>query len=183
MATNNPTKVITGKVRFSYVTVFEPKSMDGTSEREAYSCVLLIPKSDKKTIAAINKAVEEAKLQGKNSKFGGKIPAAMKLPLRDGDAERPDDDSYSGMYFVNAKAYNKPGLVDKDLNPIIDREEFYSGCWGRASVNFYPYNVNGSKGIACGLNNLQKLAEGDRLAGGSDAETDFAEAFEDDDLM
>ena len=108
----------------------------------------------------------------------------MKTPLRDGDDEREDDEAYAGAMFVNANSSNKPGLVDADLNPILDKSEFYSGCYGRASINFYAYDSNGSKGIACGLNNLQKFEDGERLAGGgSTAEEDFGSLDDADDLM
>lgn len=166
------TKVITDKVRFSYAHVWEPVSNEEGGKAK-YSVALLIPKSDKKTVAAIHAAVEAAKQQGKASKFGGKIPSNLKLPLRDGDEERGDDETYAGHYFVNASAISKPGIVDKNRNAIMDKDEFYSGCYGVASVNFYPFNTNGNKGIACGLNNLMKLADGEPLGGRLSAEDDF----------
>ena len=177
-------KVITGKVRFSYLHVFTPQAVN-EGDKEKYSVSLIISKYDKDTIAKINKAIEEAKESGKLSKFKGKIPANLKTPLRDGDTEREDDEVYSGCYFINANSVNQPGLVDKDLQAIIDPKELYSGCYGRASINFYAYNWNGTKGIACGLNNLQKLSDGERLSGGPSAEEDFGgESHEyDDDLF
>lgn len=176
------TKVITGKVRFSYVTVFEPRAMEG-SDREKFSVSILIDKKDTKTLDKVKAAVEAAITTGL-AKFGGKRPATLKLPLRDGDLEKPDDPVYAGKFFLSANSDNKPGIVDRNLDPIMDREDFYSGCYGRASLNFYAYNVNGSKGVACGLNNLQKLEDGKRLSGEASAEEDFAsEPIEDDDLM
>lgn len=176
---NKPTKVITGKVRFSYANVWEPKSINGGDEK--YSVSLIIPKLDKETIAKINAAVEAAKKEG-ISKFGGKIPANLKLPLRDGDLDRPDDEAYANSYFVNANSTTKPNIVDKNVQPILDSTEFYSGCYGRASIVFYAFNSNGNKGIACGLQNLQKLADGEPLGGRSRAEDDFG-VTEDDDLL
>lgn len=173
------TKVITGKVRFSYAHVFEPHAVQEGQE-EKYSVSILIDKKDKKTLAKVEKAVEAAIEAGK-AKFGGKVPKTMKLPLRDGDEEREDDENYAGKMFLNASSKSKPGLVDEDLNPILDREDFYSGCYGRASLNFYAFSVSGNKGIAVGLNNLQKLEDGERLSGGASAEEDFGEA--DDDLL
>lgn len=64
--------------------------------------------------------------------------------------------------------------MDADRNPIIDRSEMYSGVKGRASINLYAYNINGNRGIACGLNNLQKISDGTPLGGKSRAEDDFA---------
>lgn len=179
----NSTKVITGKVRFSYANVFEPTAMqDGQTPK--YNVSIIISKSDTKTVEAIKKAIEAAKEAGKSkiADKNGKIPVNLKTPLRDGDEERPDDPAYENSYFINANSERKPGIVDRDLNPIMSRNDFYSGCYGRASINFYAFNVN-SKGIACGLNNLQKLEDGERLAGGSSAEEDFGGDNAVDDLM
>ena len=180
----NSTKVVTGKVRFCYVNVFEPTALnDGDTPK--YNICILIPKSDTKTLEAIRNAVEAAKTAGKSkiADKNGKIPSTIKLPLRDGDEERSDDPAYEGMMFINANSTRKPTVVDKDLNPIMSQEEFYSGCYGRASINFYAFNVQ-SKGIAAGLQNLQKLEDGEMLAGGSTAEEDFGgENQWDDNLM
>ena len=179
----NSTKVITGKVRFCYAHVFEPVSMnDGDNPK--YNISILIPKSDTKTIDKIKKAIEAAKQIGKAkiADKNGKIPSTIKIPLRDGDEERSDDPAYANCYFVNASSTRKPSIVDANLDQIIDKEEFYSGCYGRASINFYAFNVQ-SKGIAAGLNNLQKLEDGERLEGGSSAEEDFGGDNAWDDLM
>ena len=164
-------KVITGKVRFSYAHVFEPHSVEEGQEKK-FSVSLLIPKKDTATIEKINRAVEAAIEDGK-SVFGGKIPANLKRPLRDGDVERPGDEAYKGMFFINASSKTRPQIVDASLDTILDKEEFYSGCWGRASINFFAFNKSGNKGVAAGLNNLQKLEDGERLGGGSTAEEDF----------
>jgi len=172
------TKVVTGKVRFSYAHVFEPTAMS-EDEPKKYSTAILIPKKDKKTVAAIEAAVAAAKEEGKSKKFGGKIPSILKLPLRDGDEEKPEDEVYKGMWFLNASSTKRPGVVDADRNEIMDKEEFYSGCWGRASINFYAF-AGKAKGIAVGLNGVQKLEDGENLSGGSfNADEDFG----DDDLL
>lgn len=169
----NSTKVVTGKVRFCYVNVFEPTAMN-EGDTPKYNICILIPKNDTKTVDKINKAIEAAKQAGKAkiADKNGKIPSTLKLPLRDGDDERGDDPAFENCYFINANSNRKPSIVDRDLNPIMEKEEFYSGCYGRASINFYAFNVS-SKGIAAGLNNLQKLEDGEMLAGGSTAEEDF----------
>jgi hypothetical protein len=171
--TTQSTKVITGLVRFSYAHVWEPTAVDESSEKK-YSISLIIPKSDKKSIALINAAINAAKEEGK-AKLGGKIPANLKLPLRDGDVERPDDEAYANSYFLNANAKNKPGIVDVNRKPIMDQEEFYSGCYGHASVTFFAFNTSGNKGIGVGLNNLMKVKEGERLGGRASAEEDFGD--------
>lgn len=182
----NETKVITNKVRFSYAHVFKAESVsDDEGAEKKFSVSLIIPKSDKETVKLIKQAIENAKEAGKTSKFGGKIPATLKLPLRDGDEERPDDEAYAESYFINASAKTKPGVVDREMNPITDEEEFYSGCFGRASVTFYPFNANGNKGIAAGLNHVQKTSEGEPLGGRVSVETDFDDEpdFDDDDIL
>lgn len=176
---NNKTKVVTGMVRFSYANVWEPKSINGSDEK--YSVSLIIPKTDKKTIAQIEAAVEAAKQEGK-AKFGGKIPANLKLPLRDGDIDRPEDEAYKNSYFVNANSKERPGIVDSSVKPILDQSEFYSRCYGRASITLYTFNQNGNKGVAVGLQNLQKLLDGEPLSRRSRAEDDFA-TFDDEDFL
>lgn len=179
----NPMKVITGPAtRWSYANVWEPKSINGGAPK--FSVSLIIPKSDTKTVEKLRAAIEaaykegEAKLKGN----GRSVPplAAIKNPLRDGDVERPDDAAYANAYFVNANATTAPGIVDADCNPILQRSEVYSGVYGRASISFYAFNSSGNKGIACGLNNLQKLRDGDPLGGKASAESDFATAADED---
>ena len=181
MANNSKTKVVTGTVRLSYANVWEPKSINGGAEK--YSVSLIIPKSDKKTIAAINAAVDAAIDEGL-AKFGGKKPnkAAIKLPLRDGDTER-NDEAYADSYFVNANSQTPPQIVDQNVNPIMDRSEIYSGVYARVSISFYAFNSNGNKGVACGLGNIQKVRDGQPLGNRSSAEDDFTAMEDDDDFL
>ena len=181
----NPTKVITGvNTRWSYVNAWEPKSINGGAPK--YSVSLIIPKSDTKTIEKIQAAIQAAYDEGQDKlKGNGKsVPAlsVLKTPLRDGDAERPDDEAYADSDFINANSGTAPGIVDADRQPILDRSEVYSGVYGRASINFYAFNSNGNKGIACGLNTLQKIKDGEPLGGKSRAEDDF-DTEEDDDFL
>lgn len=173
MTTVNPTRIVTGEVRLSYVHLFEPQSINGSKPK--YSVSVLIPKTDTATITKIEKAIDAA-IEAGTPKFGGKRPnkAALKLPLRDGDTER-DDEAYAGCYFINANSTTPPQVVDADVNPILDRGEVYSGCYGRVSLSFYAFNTNGNRGIACGLQNVQKLRDGAALgASRVSAESDFA---------
>ena len=174
---SDPLKVITGPdTRWSYANVWEAKSINGGTPK--FSVSLIIPKSDTRTVAKVKAAIAaayhegEAKLKGS----GKTVPplSTIKTPMRDGDAERPDDPAYANAYFINANSPNAPGIVDADRQPVLDRSEVYSGVYGRASINFYAFNSNGNRGIACGLNNLQKIRDGEPLGGKSRAEDDFA---------
>lgn len=183
----NSTKVVTGKVRFCFCHVFEPSAMEGQPEESAkYSVCVIIPKDDIKTIEKIKKAIEATKVVGKSklADRAGKIPSTIKLPLRDGDEERSGDEAFANAYFINATSNRKPTIVDRNLDPIMDKDEFYSGVYGRVSINFFAFNTSGNKGIAAGLQNIQKLEDGEPLAGGSTATEDFGgDNSWDDDLM
>ena len=174
----NSTKVVTGVVRLSYEHVWEPASVNGSTPK--YSVSLIIPKSDTKTITAINQAIDNAIRDGA-AKFGGKIPpkGALKLPLRDGDTER-EDEAYRDAYFINANSTTAPQIVDRSVQPILDRSEVYSGCYARVSINFYAFNSNGNRGIACGLGNIQKVRDGEPLGGKTSAADDFTTDLDDD---
>ena len=178
----NPTKVVTGVVRLSYANVWEPKSINGGAEK--FSVSLIIPKADTKTLGAIQKAIDSAIEEGRG-KFGGKVPskATLKLPLRDGDVDRPDDEAYTNCYFVNANSSSAPEIVDKSLNPVLNRSEVYSGVYARVSINFYAFNSNGNRGIACGLGNIQKVRDGEPLGGKASAADDFTSDYDGDDFL
>jgi hypothetical protein len=164
----------------SYFHGWEPVSINGGEPK--YSVSVLIPKTDKATLDAISKAVDTA-IEDGVAKFGGKKPnkAALKMPVRDGDLER-EDEAYKGHYFINANSKTAPQIVDKTVKPILDREEVYSGCYGRVSLNFYAFNSNGNKGVACGLGNIQKIKDGESLGNRSTAAEDFT-TLEDDDFL
>lgn len=181
MAEMNSTKVVTGKVRFSFVNVFEAKAF-GEGQTPKYSVMLLIPKSDVGTVARIKKAIDAAAQKGLSTKFGGKLPAILKTTLKDADKDMDQDGELfadkwpetANHYIINVSTTVQPQIVDANLNPIINPTEFYSGCYGRASINFFAYNNNGNKGISAGLNNLQKLEDGESLGSFTTAEQDFA---------
>ena len=186
-STNKDTKVVTGKVRLSYCHIVTPRANEAGEEK--YSCNILLPKTDKTTYSKIKKAIEAAKTAGETKlKVNGKMPMNIKTTVHDGDGEMPNGGEYGpeckGHWVINTSSKTKPGIIDKQLNPILDSSEIYSGMYARVSVNFFAYNTGGNRGIACGLNNVQKVADGDYLGGRSRAEDDFDE-YEDesDDLL
>lgn len=177
----NKTKVVTGLVRLSFAHVWEPHSIQGGKEK--YSASLIIPKDDTEAIEKIEKAVDAAIEEG-IAKFGGKKPkkGTLKLPLRDGDLEK-DDEAYKDSYFVNANSMTAPQIVDANVEPILDRAEVYSGVYARVSITFYAFNVNGNKGVACGLGNIQKIKDGAPFGGGSSATDDFESVDDNEDFL
>lgn len=171
------TSVRLGEVRFSYTAVFQPKKNDdGTPSK--YGVCIIIPKEDTETVNLVKEAIDAAKQHGKLEKWGGKIPANVKSCLRDGDIDREDDEAFAGCYFLNASSRNKPGvkvLEDGVVSDALDEEDFYSGCYGAVTLDFFPYESSGNKGVGAGLNNVIKTRDGDRLSGGRSADEDFAD--------
>ncbi|MCI7811596.1 MAG: DUF2815 family protein [Clostridiales bacterium] len=171
------TSIRIGEVRFSYTAVFQPKKNDdGTPSK--YGVCIIIPKEDTETVNLVKEAIDAAKQRGKLEKWGGKIPANVKSCLRDGDIDREDDEAFAGCYFLNASSRNKPGvkvLEDGVVSDALDEEDFYSGCYGAVTLDFFPYESSGNKGVGAGLNNVIKTRDGDRLSGGRSADEDFAD--------
>lgn len=170
------TKVVV-PCRMSFANIWTPKSINGSEEKYSVSCI--IPKSDKVTLEKIQKAVEAAKEDGKARRWNGKIPANLKLPLRDGDIDRPDDEAYADSYFINATSKDAPQIVDRKVQPIEDQMMVGSGDYANISINFYPFNANGNRGVAAGLGNIQFVRSGERLAGKAAASSEF-DALDDD---
>lgn len=175
-----PTKLVI-HCRISFANIWEPKAINDGEEKYSVSCI--IPKSDTKTIEKIQKAIEAAKEDGKTRRWGGKIPPNLKLPLRDGDIDRPDDDSYVDAMFINATSKDAPQIVDRKKQTITDPMMVYSGCYCNVSVNFYAFNANGNRGVAAGLGNVQFVKDGDRLSGKASADADFDELDDDEDVL
>lgn len=183
MAQNTDTKVVTGPVRLSYVHLFE-KFSNNPDQEPKYSCVLLIPKSDKATYKKL-RAAQQSALENGVAKFGGKIPKVWKDTIHDGDDEDKVDfernPEYKGHWYMSVSAKTRPGIVDRDVQEILDSTEIYSGCYARVSINAFAFNTQGSKGVSFGLNHVQKLRDGDYLGGRSKAEDDFDAVGDDDD--
>lgn len=176
------TKVTTGKIRLSYLNVVTARAM-GEGETPKFSSAILIPKKINGKVnpdlAKIEEAVKEAKEQGKSKKWGGKIPATLKLPLRDGDEEHPEDEAYTGHFFLNASNTRKPVLLDTDKRPLENDGDLYSGAYARVAINFYPFKSK-SLGVAVSLESILKLEDGESLGGGIVTYDDAVAAFSDD---
>lgn len=178
------TQITTGKVRFSYLNVFTPRAtQEGAPEK--YSVTLLIPKTDKATIKKIKAAIEAAKANYLAKNNGKKLPANLKTTLHDGDGERPSGDSFGpeckGCYVITVSSNNKPVIVHADKTSLTEQSELYSGCYGRAIINFYVYDTNGNKGVSAGLNGIMKLYDGEPLGGAVVTDADWDDDWEDDD--
>ena len=163
--------VLTGVVRASFVNIFQPKSINGSTPK--YSISLIIPKSDKVTIGKINAAIEEAKQLGITNKWNNKLPPNLKLPLRDGDVERPDDPAYAASYFINANNTKAPTVIDCYGKEIVDPLRVYSGCYVKAIVSFYPFNTSGNRGVGVSLQGVQHWEDGEPLNGRPDVKKMF----------
>lgn len=176
------TKVITGKVRFSYTHLFEPQAPLGDGE-PAYSVTLLIPKTDKATVEKIKQGIKDAREAFCTKNGANALPANPNHTLKDGDGQRDNGEDFGpeckGCWVLPVRSKRKPVVVDAFRNEITDPEEVYSGCYGRAAVNFYAYNKGLNKGISAGLLSVQKLHDGDRLGGAAGSADDFADDYVD----
>lgn len=182
------TKVVTGKVRFSYVTIFEPKVPQSGGDPK-YSLTLLIPKSDTATLEKIKAAIAEARDNFCKRNGANALPVKPNHTLHDGDGVRDSGDPYgpecAGCWVITVSSKNKPVIVDNMKNLITDPGEVYSGCYGRAAINFYGYNTNGKKGVSAGLLSVQKLHDGEPFGTVGSAD-DFDDGYSDgadDDFM
>jgi len=179
-----PTKVLTGKVRLSYVHLFEKFSnIEGAEPK--YSAVIMVPKEDTKTYKALRRAQKAALQEGAAKKFGGVIPkdGRWKDTIKDGDedADLEKNPEYEGHYYLTVSNTTKPAIVDRDRDPILDASEVYSGCYARVSLNAFAFNAGGSKGVSFGLQAVQKLGDGEPFGGGGvDVDVEFGDDFEDD---
>lgn len=179
----NPRKVVTcadENTRLGYVHLLEPYAASPEQDPK-FSCMLIIPKTAKRTLAAI-KAAQAAAIEEQKGKFGGKVPKNLKSTLHDGDedADLERNPELEGCYYMNVSAKRRPGVVDRDLNPILDSTEVYSGIYARVSMSAYCYNTNGNRGVTFGLENVQKVRDGEMLGGGASRAEDDFDVLEDD---
>lgn len=175
------TKVTTGKVRLSWPHLFEAYSFEG--EDPKYSVMLLIPKSDTKTLENLRKAEEAAKQRGKETVWSGKIPANVTSIVKDGDEVADDYPERADHWYMAVRSKNRPGVVDRNLQQVTEPSEIYSGVYARVSLSAFPYKFGGNTGVSFGLNNVQKVADGESLGGATRAEEDFDALGDDEDLI
>ena len=170
------TKVLTNKVLFSYANLLEPRAQNEGAE-PVYSACLIIPKSDTETIEAIKTAIKNA-VDNNVARLGGK-KTGLHNPLRDGDVDREGNELYKNCYFINAKSKYKPQVFDRTgKNHLDSPEDVYSGMYGRAYLNFFVYAQSGNRGVSCGLGNVQKMEDGQRLGGSSGGTFDSIDGME-----
>ena len=171
--------ITTGKVRASYVHIFQPRTPENGGDPK-YSVTLLIPKTDTATINGIYAEIERAKQEGAQKAFNGNIPPQCRTPLYDGDGYRQSGEAFGeecrGCMVITASAKQQPVVVGLDMQNILNPADVYSGCYIRANINFFAYNSNGNKGIGCGLNAVQKIEDGEPLGGRVSAEEAFGGA-------
>ena len=181
------TKMVTGKVRFSFCHIFEPQEPQGGGDAK-YSVTLLIPKSDKPTLEKIQAAMAEAREYFCRRNGANALPQNPAHTLHDGDGMRANGEPFGpecrGCYVITVSSRNPPVVVDAFQQEITNPAEVYSGCYGRASINFYGYNRNGKKGISAGLLAVKKLCDGEPFGTVGSAD-DFDDGFcdETDDFM
>ncbi len=173
----NQNVVTTGEVRFSYTNLFKPRAQQEGAEPK-YSTTILVPKADTATKAAIDAAINAAIEQGVGKCWNGQRPPRPAICVHDGDGARPSDglpfgDECKGCWVFTASSKNPPFIVDRNVQPILQQTEIYSGMYGRANVTFFPYANSGKKGVGCALNGVQKLRDGEALAGHISAEEAF----------
>jgi len=160
-------KVITPEFRVSFPNVFQPKSFEGQDPK--YSLVMLF---DKKEDLAALKALAKKAVEDKWPDIT-KRPKNLRNPFRDGDTERPDVDGYAGKLFISASSKMKPRVVDQSVQDIISDTDFYAGCYARASLTVFAYDTAGNRGVAFGLQNVQKLRDGEPFSGRAKPEDEF----------
>ena len=168
-------RVTTPEFRASYANVFKSHAFEGQpAESAKYSIVMLFPKST--DLAGLKKLANDAIAKKWDDPAKRKQMTSnpnFKNPFRDGDVERADKEGYPGHIFISASSKMKPGIVDQNTQAIINEDNFYSGCYARATLTAYGYNTAGNIGVAFGLQNLQFLKDGDAFSGRNKAENDF----------
>lgn len=177
MANNNPAHIVLTNVRLSYVHLDQPYSQNGGDPK--YSAVVLVPKAPADNRAKIDAAIRAATEKARE-KYGAAFPVQPKISVHDGDGVRPSDGQpfgpeCKGCWVFTASSKQRPGVVDINLQQIMDSTQLYSGMYANVGVTFFGYNAPQNKGIGVGLENVQKIADGDPLGGGrAAAEDDFS---------
>lgn len=177
MANPNPAHIVLTNVRLSYVHLDQPYSQQGGEPK--YSATILIPKAPADNRMKIDAAIQAATVKARE-KHGKAFPVQPKISVHDGDGVRPSDgqpfgEECRGCWVVTASNRVKPGIVDGNMQPIIDPTQIYSGMIANVGVTFFGYNTPQNKGIGVALDNVQKVADAEPLGGTRvSAEDDFS---------
>lgn len=153
--------------------------MNKLSKKAEYSLQALFPAGA--DLTSLKNAAQAAIVE-KWGEDKNKWPKGLRTPFRDqGDKKKENEDGsvylpdgyVEGAIYLNLKSQNRPGVVDENVQPIMEESVFYAGCWARASVTAYAYDQAGNRGVSFGLNNIQKVGDGDALSYRTKAEDDF----------
>lgn len=164
-------RILTPEFRVSYPHVFKPNSIRGSKPK--YSITMLFPK--KGDLSTLKEALNCAKANA----FGpnkANWPSDLQTPVDDGDKEKyQDKDGYAGHWVVKASTNEdqKPGVVDQNVQPILNASEFYPGCYARAYVYAYCWEYMGKRGISFILDHVQKTRDGKSFGGKKPADQVF----------
>lgn len=166
-------RFVTPKGRFSYPSVIEPTSFQGSDPR--YSCTLLLSKDDK-DIADVIEKLEGLHEEAMEECFGDKVPRQFeRWGITDGD--ELEDPNVAGHWVVKASNKNKPAVVDADKQEVLDASEVYGGCYGRLNIWAKAYGSGNRGGVTFELLAAQKLEDGDAFGGAAKAAQMAVEDF------
>lgn len=168
-AKQNTANIISPEFRVSFPNVFRPQAMKGSNNEPKYGITMLFKKGE--NLAALEKAVLDCATEALGADRS-KWPKGLRSPFRD-QGERDYEGYEQGAVFVNATSKQRPGLVDANVQDIIEERQFYAGCYARASLRAFYYDSSGNKGVGFGVQNIQKTRDGEPLGGRTTPEQDF----------
>ena len=161
----NP-KAITPEFRVSFPHLFEAYAFK-PGDVEKFSMTMLFPKEV--DITALKELAQAAVIY--KWPDADKRPEVIRSPFRDGN--KKDYDGYKDHIFVTCNSKTQPGIINQKKQEITSDAELYAGCYARATVVAYAYSYLGNSGVSFGLNNIQKLRDGEPFSGKGKAEDDF----------
>ena len=166
----NETTAVVQNVRLSYVNVFKPYS-NSPEQAPKYSSTILLPKSDLASKQSLDAAIQAAAQKGLNEKWNGVMPPVVANPIHDGDGVKQDGTPFGDeckgcwVFTASSNADRQPQIVDRNVQPILDQSQIYSGVYANVAINVFPYIHTGKKGVGFGLTHIQKVRDGEVLGG------------------